>query len=150
MVKKIVTLCALLLLVTGCYELGEIETSEKSGGIYFSIATNYLNSKNADSYILSDLSVAKDNCEKDCVIWTIIRKSEDNPGTQNKTTLPVKYGDKPNGMKVSINPVDLSTGKYTVAATVGFVKQDKIIGGGLVHGRFELIKNKNNSRLTLK
>jgi len=53
-------------------------------------------------------------------------------------------------MEETINPVDLSTGRYTVAATVGLVKQDKIISSGLVHGRFELIRDQNKSRLTLK
>jgi len=68
MVKKIATIRALLLIVTGCYELGEIETTEQSGKFYFSVSKYYLESKNADSYILSDLSVAKDDCENDCII----------------------------------------------------------------------------------
>ena len=151
MVKKIVTLFTLLLLITGCYELSEIQTSEQSGDIYFSVSKNVLESRNADSYVLSDLSVAKDDCDKDCVIWTIVKKTDNNqPATQNINTLPVKYGVVLKDMKVTVMPLELSPGKYTVAATVGYVNKGKIVGGGLVHGRFELFHNQNDSSLALK
>jgi hypothetical protein len=151
MVKKIVTLCALVILVSGCYELGGIQTSEQSGVFYFSISKDDLASKDAEAFILSDMSVAKEDCEKDCVIWTIIRQTNDEQSiAQNINTSPIKYGGVPKGMKVTVAPVDLSPGHYTVAATVGYVNQAKIVGGGLVHGRFELIQNQNNSGLILK
>ena len=145
--NKLLLIFLPLFFVASCYEFGEVEIKQVSGGILFSVPQEYINSKNADSYILSGLSVVIDNCSQDCIVWTIVRKTNKKINSNNT---PIKFGAVPANMKETISARALKAGTYSISASLGLTKNKEIISSGVIYGKFELVQKSGKSGFMLK
>lgn len=85
--------------------------------VTFSLPDKDLAHKNA-KYILYDIGVDKLMCDKDCVVWEMVRQKDSSPDAieKNFVMFPIKYGVTLPNMETRVLK-KLQKGRYSAGAT---------------------------------
>lgn len=110
--------CLLTLLLCACFQrFEEIRVVETSQGIAFDVPKIEAGLKKGQVYELLDLTVMRRECEEDCTMWFVVRKSS-QVRTENLESARIVYGLEPRGMDPRTRAKPLRPGSFSVSATV--------------------------------
>ena len=89
---------------------------------------------------LYDISVGKDECNNDCIMWEMVRDKDTSQTITQEEIIkfPVVYGMAIYPMKNRLGPRPLVPGKYYITASMATVENMKISKSKPVHTVFEV------------
>ena len=128
---------------TGCQKFSTIKIEQKDNQLAFNFS-DIGETKNSQ-YILYDIAVSRNNCTaENCVYWEIVRDQAYFDNLQYSLhSNTILYGSKPDVMKATTPPRPLSSGEYSVAASVGIVENAEFKQSLKIFQNFKLTISNN-------
>lgn len=125
-----------VLLLGACRQFEDILVNVDGEKVSFTLSADELQSDK--KFILYDIAVTQEQCQKDCIYWEMIRTVEPVPPLKNHfINFPVLYGQPLADMQVRHNK-PLKPGQYSVVATIGVVSNNKMTSSKSAHKLFEI------------
>ena len=138
---KILVICFVMVLAAACKEHGEIIVSQNKNKISFSLTNLDTSGAGTNSYLLYSIGVTRIDCERDCIMWEMMRDKKYYDSYEHALTSAIfEYGFKPEAMYNLVEPVALTAGKYTVIVNAALLKNNKLIRSNVLSKQFALIK----------
>lgn len=128
---------------TGCHKFSTIKIEQKDKHLAFNFSE--IGETKNSQYILYDIAVSRNNCTaENCVYWEIVRDQAYFDSFQYSLhSNTILYGSKPDAMKVTTPPKPLSSGEYSVAASVSIMENYKLMKSVKIFQNFKLTISNN-------
>lgn len=143
--KYIVTLLSIgVFSLSGCQQFSTVRIHQDQKQLVFDVSPIGKDIDGDKQYILYDIGLSKSICPADsCVVWEIVR----NPDYFNRLDYPIDnnliyYGKVIPGTKTTVSPQPLTTGEYTMAASVGLILDERLYKSYKIFQNFRLSVSK--------
>lgn len=125
-------------LATGCQKFSNVKIEQEDNKLAFNFSD--MGESNNSQYILYDIAVSRNDCPaENCVYWEIVRKQAYFDSLEYPLHInTIVYGSKPDAMVTTTVAKALSSGEYSVAASLGVVENDKFVKSLKVFQKFKL------------
>jgi len=133
---RFVFFISVLLVISGCRKFDDILVLIEQGEVGFTLSDADL--EGGQKYILYDIAVTNLACDKDCVMWEMVRKPEGaKVVNENILRFPVRYGVILKNMQNN-RYKKLTKGYFSVVATIAVIEGGEIATSRMVHKEFEI------------